>query len=341
MTAQAQPIAVDDSPTEAIDTFACFGSTCTALVSGAGREGSPQQAVARARTALLAWHDRFSRFLPTSELSRMNADPRERVEVTPLMARLAQAAITAGALTGGLVDATLLAEIETAGYTKDLGEPLALERALALAPPRAPARPSRTPGWNRIEVDLGAPSIARPPSLGLDSGGLAKGLFADILAERLGTHDAFAIGCAGDLALGGSAGTMRPVNVESPFDGSVLHTFHLSRGGVATSGIGRRSWLDADGRPVHHLLDPSTGRAAFTGVVQATALAPTALMAEIYAKAAILSGPEGARGWLTHGGAIVFDDGSFEAIAPPVAVEASQLASFLPRQSAAAAGVAG
>ena len=43
---------------------------------------------------------------------------------------------------------------------------------------------------------------------------------------------------------------------------------------------------------------------------QATAIAPTAVEAEIRAKAAVLSGPDGAADWLPHGGVLVFDDGS-------------------------------
>jgi thiamine biosynthesis lipoprotein len=71
---------------------------------------------------------------------------------------------------------------------------------------------------------------------------------------------------------------VREVQVRSPFDdGALLHTFELTRGAVATSGTTKRSWLDAAGRVSHHLLDPVTGTPAFTGVVQATALAPTAL----------------------------------------------------------------
>jgi thiamine biosynthesis lipoprotein len=84
---------------------------------------------------------------------------------------------------------------------------------------------------------------------------------------------------------------------------------------VATSGIGRRSWLGPRGRPAHHLLDPATGAPAFTGVVQATALAPTALEAEIRAKAALLSGPAGGERWLAeHGGVLVLDDGSVREV---------------------------
>ena len=64
------------------------------------------------------------------------------------------------------------------------------------------------------------------------------------------------------------------------------------------------------------VLDPSTGHPAFTGVVQVTALAPTALSAEVQAKAAQLTGPDGARRWLAHGGVVVFDDGAHEVVPP-------------------------
>ena len=135
-------------------------------------------------------------------------------------------------------------------------------------------------------------------------------MFADELAASLGALDAFAVDCAGDMRLGGSAAVTRRVHVASPFDDSTLHTFELVAGGIATSGIGKRSWLDEHGRPAHHLLDPATGRPAFTGVVQATALAPTAAKAEVLSKAAVLSGPAAAQRILAAGGALVTDDGS-------------------------------
>jgi FAD:protein FMN transferase len=144
-------------------------------------------------------------------------------------------------------------------------------------------------------------------------------LFADLLAGRLAGYPAFAVDCAGDLRIGGTHAAPRELRVASPFDQRVLHTFELAGTGVATSGIGRRAWLDEDGAPAHHLIDPATGRPRFTGVVQATALAPTALEAEARAKAAVLSGPDSGRGWLGHGGVLVLDDGSSEVTAPSVA----------------------
>jgi FAD:protein FMN transferase len=313
---------------EHVERFDCFGSTCAVLVTGASARGSAEDAALAARRELERWHSRFSRFLPQSELSRLNDDPREQVPVSPLLARLVLAARMAGRLSGGLVDATLVRDIEDAGYARDLGAPVPLRTALALAPERRPARPSALAAWRTLEVDAEACTVTRPPGVRLDSGGLAKGLFADVLASVLASHASFALDCAGDVAVGDAEGAARPVRVASPFDGSTLHTFSLRRGGVATSGISRRSWLDRDGRPAHHLLDPATGTPAFTGVVQATALAPSAVEAEVRAKAAVLSGPRAAPAQLPHGGALVLDDGSCRVIEPPAVVTREQLSAF-------------
>ena len=48
--------------------------------------------------------------------------------------------------------------------------------------------------------------------------------------------------------------------------------------------------------------------------MQATALAPTALEAEILAKTALLGGPDDGRFALRHGGVLVLDDASVHVI---------------------------
>ena len=302
------------STVEAIERFDCFGCSCGVLVIGDGPAGRAAQAARRARASLLEWHHGFSRFLPDSELSRLNRDERRRVPVSPMMARLIEVARHAARSTDGLIDATLLGQLERAGYREDLHGSIDLGRALSQAPARTPAAGSAERAWERLELDPDGPAAIRPPGLQLDSGGLAKGLFADVLAQTLSGHEAFAIDCGGDLAIGGRGGLSRPIEVQSPLDGSVLHRYELAATGIATSGIGRRSWLGEDGRPAHHLLDPSSGRPAYTGVIQATALAPSATLAEIHAKAAVLSGPSGAARWLRWGGVIVFDDGSHRVL---------------------------
>ena len=300
---------------ERIERFECFGGRCTVIVSDA--DGAvAAAAVAAAKARLLGWHDQFSRFRADSEICRMNAEVSTVVGVSGVMARLVASAVDAARLTGGLVDPTLSDEIERAGYAGHFsGDGVPLAAALALAPPRAVAGARDGSRWRSVAVDLDGGTVTRPVGVRLDLGGIAKGVFADELAIELAAHGAVVIDCAGDLRLGGSGGVPRAVLVESPFDGTTLHTFTLSSGGVATSGIGKRSWL-LDGQPAHHLLDPGTGRPAFTGIVQATALAPTGAEAEARSKAALLSGPLAAPGWLPHGGVIVLDDGSHRVISP-------------------------
>ena len=105
--------------------------------------------------------------------------------------------------------------------------------------------------------------------------------------------------------------------VEHPLSGEHTHSFRLGGGAVATSGLNVRVWRRDDGRYAHHLIDPATGEPAWTGLIGATALGPTAVEAETLAKAALLSGPEGARRVLAErGGLIVHDHGEVELVGP-------------------------
>jgi FAD:protein FMN transferase len=294
-------------------TFACFGGSVTVQVGGAEAGGAARAAELR----LLDAHRRLSRFLPESELTRLNDDPRSTVPVSPLLIELAAAVRRAGFLSGGLVDATLVGQIEAAGYRESLAD----EDGWRLAPIAGvagpdpfPAGPSPERGWSLVSVDRRAGTVCRPPGLRFDSGGIAKGLLADLVATDLRRFPSFSVDCCGDIRVGGVGGRPRTVFVEDPAGGEPLHSLALRSGGVATSGIARRSWIGADGSPAHHLLDPRSGAPAFTGVVQATAQAPTAFLAEVYSKLALLSGPERAPGRLPFGGVLVLDDGSFEVV---------------------------
>ena len=210
-------------------TFPCFGSDCTVLVTGPAEAAAA--AVARCRQQLLEWHDQFSRFQPDSEITRLNDDPGESVQVSPMMRRVLQAAVRAANDTGGLVDPTLMAEIEQAGYAHHFqGSGIPLHEALRLAPARRPGRGrAGIAAWRGVQVQRRTGTVTRPPGLRLDAGGIAKGVFADELAASLSSFAAFVIDCAGDLRLGGSLGVERPVHVASPFDESVLHTFSSTR----------------------------------------------------------------------------------------------------------------
>ncbi len=292
--------------------FACFGGVASVHVRGSAEEQGRRLAEG-GRELLLDAHQRLSRFEPGSELSRLNRDPRTEVPASPLLRRLVAAVHTAGSRSGGLVDATLLDAIERAGYRSSLqaGELRPVTRAELAAQDQAPARPSAAAEWCSVRVEAGA--VIRPPGVRIDGGGIAKGLLADLVGEELAAAETFAVECCGDIRLGGTSGLRRRVRVDDPFGPEPLHEFEVSAGAIATSGITRRSWGGVS--LAHQILDPASGRPAFTGIVQATALAPTALEAEILAKSALLSGPDGARVWLPFGGVLVPVEGKAEVIA--------------------------
>ncbi len=271
--------------------------------------GSPGAPLAEARALVEDLEARLTRFDPESELSRLNADAREAVPASSPLRHAVKVAIAGAAATGGLADPTLLGAVVSAGYNRSLvGHPRArLDHALASAPDPRPARPSPAADWRRVHVDDAAGTIVRPPGVKLDLGGSAKGLAADLAAELLAPYGPCAADLGGDLRVRGA----HEVLVPNPVTGLLAEVVALDGDAVATSGIDKRLWWDATHRPAHHLLDPSTQRPAWTGVLSATAKAPTAALAEALAKAAVLSGPPAGRQSLTrYGGLVITFDGA-------------------------------
>jgi thiamine biosynthesis lipoprotein len=286
------------------------------LVGAAVRPGLPPPAVA-ARTveALLRRHHRaLTRFDPGSELSRLNRARDEQVAISTVLARAIEGALWAAERSGGLVDPTLLGELERSGYaTSRAGvAPVPLARALRAAPARRPARPREGPCWRQVRLRPG--NVRRPPGVRLDLGGSAKGGAADEAASALGGYASFVVDAGGDMVIGGAAPALRLVEVAHPLAPDPALSFQLVRGALATSGLATRIWRTANGF-AHHLIDPSSGLPAWTGVLQATALAGSALEAEVLAKTAVLSGPTaGMRLLEPLGGALVLDDGEVRAV---------------------------
>jgi FAD:protein FMN transferase len=299
----------------------CFGDAAQLAVLTKDPRAA-EAALDEAERRLRDWHDRLTRFEAGSELSRLNADPRPRVEASPTLLALAAAVPYAGELSGGLVDATLLRDLERAGYDRSRDPLPPAPSAPASLPPRAAsAHPDAR--WRAVRADPAAACVERPPGVQLDSGGLAKGLAADDIARALTGFPRFLVDCCGDLRVGGADPRTWRIDVADPAGGAPLATLAvLNDTAVATSGITRRAWGEGRDRR-HHLLDPATGEPAFTGIVQATALAPTALEAEVRAKAAVLSGPFAAPHHLAHGGALVLTGGAVITIEPGGAVAAA------------------
>jgi len=293
------------------------------LIVGEPLPGSPPASFAaeRGRRFIAGFDAALSRFRADSELTALNRDPLPEVPASELLRRAVGAGLWAAERTAGLVDPTLLTAIVAAGYSESRvgAEPVSLADALAMAPERRPARPRAEAEWRRFQVDDQEGTIRRPPGVGFDTGGSGKGLAADLLAEQLRGYSRYVVDCGGDVRIGGFAAQLDPfaVHARHPVDGETAAIFHVSAGGIASSGLDTRVWRREDGSFAHHLLDPSTGEPAWTGLVGVTALGRDVLEAETLSKAALLSGPEGGRRLLAErGGMLVDERGEVELVGP-------------------------
>jgi thiamine biosynthesis lipoprotein len=295
--------------------FPLMGTDIRLLVSSPAPSGPATEVLMRrVRARLEEIHGALTRFDPDSELNLLNGHAGEWVPVSGVLLAGVEAAVRAAQRSGGLVDPTLTRHLERAGYaTSHVGRsPAPVARALACAPERVPAAPDPAARWQRIQIDGVRSAVRLPRGVRLDLGGSAKGMAVDVAARLLGGTPAFAVDGGGDVRLGGRSPAPRVVEIAHPLNDGVAHRFTVTTGAVATSGLGSRVWAtDFGARFAHHLIDPSRGAPAWTGVIQATALAPTTLEAETLAKMAVLRGPLGGRAALRrHGGALILDDGA-------------------------------
>jgi len=237
----------------------------------------------RARRRIEELESRWSRFLPSSDVSRLNRSG-EWVEVTADTLVLIERSIDAWRLTGGAFDPTVLSSLVAHGYADSMAETPGTTRL------SGPARRGPAPTPTVIEIDGSA--VRLPRGVGFDPGGIGKGLAADLVAtELLDEADAVMVSLGGDVRVAGATPAGWIVAVEDPTDRDrVIAELHVADGGVCTSSVRAKTWR-ADGAPVHHLIDPTTGEPIASSVVAATVLAGEAWAAEAMTKAAIAAEP--------------------------------------------------
>ena len=227
-----------------------------------------------------------------SQLTRLNDDVRDPAPVGPTLAALFAWAADAHALTGGLVDITLLAHRVAAEAGGESAPPLPAARSWTID--------LTTRQRNGQHIIVGG-ALSRPFGTAFDLDGVGKGWIADRAADLLvraldAARERSALppwsSCFvdgdGDIAVRNRGVDTTTVSVALP-SRARGEIGDLSIGGaergVATSGTGVHTW---GGR--HHLIDPRTGRSSQSGIAQATVVAESARVAEAWAKAIVIDG---------------------------------------------------
>lgn len=222
--------------------------------------------------------ERFSRFREQSLLSRLNGG--EAIE-DAWLARAVTMAIDAHQLTGGYFNPMVLPALRSAGYDRTFKE---IQGGSAIEPQRVPD-PAKVLKVSGLKVELLAGQ--------LDLGGIVKGWTADLAAEHLATEHANAfVNAGGDIRCTGNDATGRgwAMDVSAP-DGSTAWEGRLA-GAIATSTTMKRRWKAAGGAVAHHLIDPGTGMPSESPYVQVSARAGACWIAEAWAKAVLIGGPD-------------------------------------------------
>lgn len=265
------------TPTEFSRTLPLMGGTARITVVG-GTETMLDDAIALADRCEARW----SRFIPTSDLSRLNDAQGAPVGVDPLTIALIGAMREGTALTAGDYSPTLLPQVIAAGYS-----------ASATAPDLITLLPAGTaPGGDLADIRIDGTTVRLPPLMTLDAGGIGKGLAADLVVTAL--LDAGAAGAlaeiGGDIAVAGRAPDRIAwrLAVEDPWDPTTPRALvRIPDGALVTSSQRKRRFPTSDGER-HHLIDPRTGTSAITDVQTVSVVAVSGARAEAIAKSGFL-----------------------------------------------------
>jgi thiamine biosynthesis lipoprotein len=244
----------------------------------AGEGLVPSRAAAIVHAELDALDDAISPVRPDAEVA---AACREAAVVSPVVARAVALSVHLARETDGLFDPTVGPWIDAWGLRGDDPHvPSADARAEAAA----------RVGWRRVRLDGDRLDCG---GTSLDLSAVGQGLGADLVSDalvRAGWPD-HVVAIEGEVrARGRAARAIELLGADADRLGP-LGTVDVLDQGLATSGNGPTRRV-VDGVEVGHLLDPRTGMPHFSGVASATVVAPTAALADGWATAAALVGPD-------------------------------------------------
>jgi thiamine biosynthesis lipoprotein len=279
--------------------FRAMGTDCHVLVEALDENvETTLLTLAVERVELL--EQSWSRFRPTSELSRLNARAGSGpIEVSADLLLLVTRMSQAWRESDGLFDPTVLDSMNRLGYDADFAEV-----STRVIPAASDIAVLPAPGMGGVRTDAATMTVTLPAGVGLDPGAIGKGLAADIVVEELLGIGASAVlvNLGGDIAIGGALIDPWRIAVTDErlprdIDERTLEVIELprdvTRAGIATSTTLKRRW--AEGLR-HHVIDPRTGSMATGSYLQATVIAPQAWQAEVAASIALLR--DDAAAWL-------------------------------------------
>jgi FAD:protein FMN transferase len=269
-----------------------MGTTYTVkVVAPAMSEAERAATDAAIRAALDGVDARMSTYKPDSELSRFNREADGRpFKLSPGTIRVFLLAREVSDATDGAFDVTVGPLVNAWGFgpTKQASAPTDAE--LAVLRERV--------GYRKLVINADAQTVAKTrPDVYADLSAIAKGFGVDQAAQALDARGVknYMVEVGGEVRVKGHNATGGPwqVGVERP-DATpqrALLVVPMSNLSMATSGD-YRNYFERDGRRYSHEIDPATGHPIRHNLASVTVLAPECALADAYATALLVLGPE-------------------------------------------------
>lgn len=233
-----------------------------------------------------AYEARFSRFLPESELSRLNA--ARTMTVSPEFLEVLREAQRLFTLTRGVFNP--LVQIGRLGYTSTFETIETTEPTLSEEEPY-------DIDFSTTSINPETRSVILSEGQKLDFGGFLKGFLAEKIAKEIMVSEKSIQGVI--VNLGGDIHTRGLDTEGAPFLFSIYNpitqkddfNIPLKDTSLATSGIYKRTWMRA-ATPTHHILDPSGTHNPESDIISASVVHERGGMTEACAKVFLSIGIE-------------------------------------------------
>ncbi len=238
---------------------------------------------------------RFSRFLPSSELSLFNASAGLKTPVSDAFAAVLKTALQLAEQTGGLCNPFILPALQRTGYIHSAAEGYQND-------PAPDYTERQVVDSNKLELGDGWARI--PYGTAIDIGGFGKGYLADMLGGIAREQGAvgYWIELSGDIATYGHDAAGQPITIavqaaDTAAAGRYVVVCPAEPFAVATSGTFARV-AHAKTIKGHHIIDPRTSQPAETDMLLATVCDSSAIIADVFASCALIVGSKQAPTWL-------------------------------------------
>lgn len=231
-----------------------------------------------------------------SEIYQANHSGGQPVTVSEETAEIISFALEMAQRTGGALDPTIYPVLTAWGFTTDSKQVPSQQQIAQLL---------EQVGYDRIQ--LNGSELTVPDGMELDLGAVGKGYTADLVTEILRRHGVTSalISLGGNIQAIGSRpdGSDWRLGIRAPWESGNLGVLTVSDAAVVTSGGYENYFDDEQGNIYWHILDPSTGYPADSGLQSVTIVGREGRMCDALSTALFVMGAQSAEQyWRENGG---------------------------------------